>query len=129
MAIASQDLRMARVALAAEPPLLSHAVINAQQCTEKALKALLVLAGVTVKKIHDLAELAQQTNTSHQGLNIDVSDAEWLTLLAGGHRYPGEPDEPLTLAIAAEAIALAGEVLDAALVRMPDDVQSRLRHS
>lgn len=57
-AVATEDMRVARACLTMDPPSLGNAAYHCQQSAEKAMKGLLVAAGVSFRKIHDLDELA-----------------------------------------------------------------------
>jgi hypothetical protein len=54
---ASEDLRAGRHDLTAVPPLVNDVALHAQQCTEKAMKALLVHREQAFRKTHNLTEL------------------------------------------------------------------------
>jgi hypothetical protein len=54
---ASEDLRAGLHDLTAVPPLLNDVAFHAQQCAEKAMKALLVHREQAFRKTHNLTEL------------------------------------------------------------------------
>lgn len=77
---------------------------HAQQCVEKYLKSLLVLAHQDFPKTHDLESLAAILPATRRGL-LASEDLARLTDYATGARYPGWTDIPL--AEARKAVALA----------------------
>lgn len=83
---------------------------NAQQATEKAVKALLLHRGVRFPYIHDLAELFRILEQSGEEVPPRIRDASQLTDYAVEARYPGLA-EPVTKQEYAEALALAEEVV------------------
>lgn len=56
---AAADLRAGQVAMQAKPPLLAHAVFNAQQAVEKSMKGLLTWHDRPFRKTHNLVELGE----------------------------------------------------------------------
>lgn len=122
MAKADSDLRAGAHELTASPPFTGDAVFHAQQAAEKALKGMLVWHDVPFRKTHDLAEVGRAC------VELDVSPAPLLRRGAGltqyvwRYRYPGEPGEP-TMTEAQEALALAREVYEAILARLPEEVR------
>jgi HEPN domain-containing protein len=58
LAIAREDVRVARACLALDPPAFGMAAYHCQQAAEKLTKGLLAAAGVPFRKTHDLNELA-----------------------------------------------------------------------
>jgi HEPN domain-containing protein len=94
---AHADLASGQVDIAAEPPLTGDAVFPAQQAAEKAMKGFLTWHGQVFRKTHNLTEYAWK------------------------YRYPGEPHEP-PREEAEGALALAREVYDAVLARLPAEV-------
>ena len=119
---AADDLRGAEVDLAAVPPLTGDAAFHCQQAAEKALKAFLAWHDVPFRKTHDLAEIGQQCTAVDASLDPVCRRAERLTTFAWIFRYPGDVGEPRAEEIA-EALALAREVYDAILARLPGETQ------
>lgn len=108
--------------LAQDPPFTGDAMFHAQQAAEKALKGSLAWHETPFRKTHDLRELFEaccQVDSSLRGL---AGRAEGLTPYAWVFRYPGEVDEP-PRDDAEVALALAREVLDAMLARLPEEVR------
>lgn len=100
---AEEDLRVARLALAAAPPLVRPAAYHAQQAAEKLLKALLVLHGTAVPRTHDLAHLLSLTGPPP---GMDAAAAEEIAAISPwsvATRYPGLDDvgQPLAAEVAA----------------------------
>jgi HEPN domain-containing protein len=82
---------------------------DAQQASEKALKALFVLKGRQVPRTHSIGDLL--TELGRLGLEIppDVTEAAALTDYAVATRYPG-PSEPVGLEDLNDAIKMAEAV-------------------
>jgi HEPN domain-containing protein len=122
---AEKDLRAADVLRRAQPPLLDDALYHCQQSAEKALKGFLAWHGRTFRKTHNLSELGQGALEVASDLTDIMHRAASLTAYAWRFRYPGEP-EPASPGEVEVALALAREVLDAILARLPDEVRRGL---
>ncbi len=87
---------------------------HAQQCAEKALKALLVHQGDVPPRTHDLVELLNLVRQS-DGIGIQASDCGALTPYAvvTRHPYPDFPTELLERADAERAVGIARAVFAA----------------
>jgi HEPN domain-containing protein len=85
--IAELDFRVAlRVS---EPPFMSEAVCyNAQQCTEKYLKAVLQEAGRPIPRIHDLGRLCRLVVDLLPEIAVLEDDLETVATFAFATRYP-----------------------------------------
>ena len=118
---AADDLRGAEIDLAAVSPLTGDAAFHCQQAAEKTLKALLAWHDVPFRKTHDLAEIGQQCTTLDASLEALCRRAERLTTFAWIFRYPGDLEDPPVEEVA-EALALARDVHNAVLVRLPTEV-------
>lgn len=118
---ATGDLRAARLDLTVAPPLTSDAVFHAQQLAEKALKAFLQWHDRPFRRTHDLAEVGQQCLDLDQTLEPVCRHAERLSVFAWAFRYPGDPGEP-SQREAEDALAIAKNLLDAVLARLPAEV-------
>ena len=107
---ARSDLQLGRVALRSKGVLPEDACFHAQQCAEKALKALLLKLGVEFPRTHAIEVLLDLLKA--QGLDIpnSVDEAFVLTEYAVQARYPGEW-EPVTKSEARKAIERAALVL------------------
>ena len=119
---AHRDLAGGRVDLAAEPPLTGDAVFHAQQAAEKAMKGLLTWHSEPFRKTHNLTELGAMCTRPDPSLEPLLRRASVLTDYAWKFRYPGEPEEP-PREEAEEALALAREVYEAILARLPEEVR------
>ena len=119
---AAADLRGAEVDLAARPPLTGDAAFHCQQAAEKSLKALLTWHDVPFRKTHDLGEIGLQCLGLDASLEPVCRRAERLTPFAWIFRYPGDVEGPAIEEVA-EALALAREVYDAVLARVPAEAQ------
>lgn len=114
---AREDLRAARVDLAADPPLLADALFHAQQGIEKALKAFLTWYDQPFRRSHDLGELGLQCAHLDSSLEPLLRESAPLTEYAWRYRYPGDPSDPDPREAGA-ALALAEQVLDAVASRL-----------
>ncbi len=119
---ALMDLRAADILLRAAPPLLGNVVFHSQQAAEKALKAFLAWHDEPFRKTHNLEEVGRQTLPFDTTLRALVGRAGGLTEYAWKYRYPGEPKEP-RLSEAEAALALAREIYEAIIARLPAEVR------
>lgn len=119
---ARQDMGAGHADLAADPSYPGDAMFHAQQAAEKALKGFLAWHEVIFRKTHDLRELFEDCSRIDPSLRELAERAENLTPYAWRFRYPGERDEP-TGEEAEEALALAREVYNAILTRLPEEVR------
>jgi HEPN domain-containing protein len=117
LAKAREDMRAARVGLAADPPLLADALFHAQQVIEKALKAFLTWYDQPFRRSHDLGELGLLCAHLDATLEPLLREAAPLTEYAWRYRYPGDPSDP-DAREAGAALALAEQVLDAVASRL-----------
>jgi HEPN domain-containing protein len=85
---ADEDVVVAELTLTRDPPLIDPAAFHCQQAVEKMLKALLVAAGVTPPRSHDMELLIQAAvplyPTLRKGMQAFARLTEWLT----ASRYP-----------------------------------------
>jgi HEPN domain-containing protein len=118
LALAEEDIRIARLALEQEPPILGPACFHAQQAAEKGLKSLLVALNLTVPHTHDVVALLRLVT----GLLPDAVEireaAAVVTAYGVAPRYPS-----LRLAASEEearrAVTLAEAVVAWVLARWP----------
>lgn len=122
MVKSTKDLQAAAHDLRALPPLLEDAVFHCQQAVEKALKGYLTWHDQPFRKTHSLEEVGEQCLRIDVSLKPYVDRAVPLTEYAWKFRYPGEPEQP-TSQEAEEALAIARELFDAILARLPDQVR------
>ena len=107
---ARSDLALSRAALDSPGVLLEDACLHAQQCAEKAFKALLVQRAIAFPRTHVLETLADLLKAAGVDLPSEVDEALTLTQYAVQTRYPGEW-EPVTDEEALSAIDTAAQVL------------------
>ncbi|HSB79665.1 MAG TPA: HEPN domain-containing protein [Candidatus Methylomirabilis sp.] len=119
---AINDLRAAVTDLAASPPLLEDVLFHCQQAAEKAMKALLTWQDRPFRKTHDLVEIGEECLEVDSTLEPLLRRAAPLTEYAWKYRYPGEMEEA-SRGEAEESLALARQVYDAVLARLPVEVQ------
>jgi HEPN domain-containing protein len=116
------DIRTAEVSLAASPPVVESVVFHCQQAAEKALKAFLIWHDVPFRKTHSIEEIGEACLAIDGTLRDLINRAVPLTEYAWRYRYPSFP-EPPSEEETEWALAIAREVRDAVLSRLPDDVQ------
>lgn len=115
---ASEDLRAAKHDLTARPPLLNDVAFHAQQCAEKAMKALLVHRQQAFRKTHNLTELGGAVARLEPSLAELMREASLMTEFAWRFRYPG--DQPsVSAADALRALETAERVLAAVMHVLP----------
>jgi HEPN domain-containing protein len=119
---AERDLAAAAHDLTADPPFLHDVAFHAQQAAEKTFKAFLTWHGRPFRKTHNLEEIGQQCLEVEAELKAVVDPAVPLTDYAWKFRYPGDPDEP-SREEAEGALAIARELFDVILGRLPKDVR------
>lgn len=115
------DLEAASHGLKASPPLLADVVFHCQQAAEKAMKGFLAWHDVPFRKTHELEEIGDSCLRIDATLKDLVDRAVPLTEYAWKFRYPGELEEPAREEAEA-ALALAREVYEAVLARLPEEV-------
>jgi len=115
---ASEDVRAAEVARAAEPPLRDAAVFHCQQAAEKAIKGFLTLHARPFRKTHSIEEIGELAGAIDLSLRPVIDRAAPLAEYAWKFRYPGTPDEP-ALDEVDQAIAVAREVVREIIARVP----------
>ena len=122
---ALHDLHSAERLLTGPDPLCDAAGFHCQQVAEKALKAYLTWRDVPFEKTHSLVALVAKCLEWDSAFEELRTAAITLTPYAVASRYPGDlPD--LTEAEAQEALALARQVWDFVLRRMPSGVRADL---
>lgn len=97
--------------------LAGEALFHAQQCAEKAMKALLTWHQVSFKKTHDLDELKHACLPLAGDAAAHLAGIEKLSQYAWRFRYPGAPYAPERTE-AEEAWRAAGQLLDAMATRL-----------
>jgi hypothetical protein len=86
------------------------------------MKGFLTWHNRSFRKTHSLEEIGEQCLEIDPTLKPLVDSAVPLTEYAWKFRYPGEPEEP-PVAEAEEALALARELNEAILSRLPAEVR------
>lgn len=107
---AQSDLALGRAALDTPDVFLEDACFHAQQCAEKALKALLIQRRIAFPRTHVLETLLDLLRAAEVDVPREVDEALTLTQYAVETRYPGEW-EPVTDTEARSALATAAQVL------------------
>ena len=107
---ARSDLRLGQIALDTPDVLLEDSCFHAQQCAEKALKALLIDRAIEFPRTHVLEMLLDLLKTNHIDVPDEVDEAFELTQYAVQTRYPGAW-EPVTRQETEAALERAGQVL------------------
>lgn len=126
MARAAADLGAGAHDVTAVPPFTADAVFHAQQAAEKALKGFLAWQDTPFGKTHDIAAIGRSCAAIDDGLGAVAQRAARLTEYAWKYRYPGDPEDP-SREEAESALALAREVYEAVLERLPPDVRPSAR--
>jgi HEPN domain-containing protein len=125
---ALHDLGAGRTDLTADSPFTGDAVFHAQQAAEKSMKGYLTWHSRIFRKTHNLTELGGMCTEVDASLEPLLQRAARLTDYAWKYRYPGEPQEP-PRDEAESALALAREVFDAVLDRLPAEVRPPARRT
>lgn len=108
---AKSDLNLGWVALETKGVLLEDACFHAQQCSEKALKALLMSQQIDFPRTHIIELLLDLLKAQGVLIPESVDHAYVLTQYAVQTRYPGDW-EPVTLEEAKQALDQARIVID-----------------
>ena len=107
---ARSDLALGRAAVESPDVLREDACFHAQQCGEKALKALLVGRRISYPRTHALETLMDLLKAGGVEVPEEVDRSFCLTQYAVETRYPGEW-EPVTEEEARSALQTAAQVL------------------
>ena len=106
---AQSDLNLAQVAFETQGVMLEDACFHAQQCAEKALKALLLTLRIDFPRTHAIAVLLHLLREAPIDVPDNIGEAFLLSQYAVETRYPGEW-EPVTAEETQTALRLATEV-------------------
>jgi len=98
---------------------------HTQQCVEKYLKAFLTFKRIDFPKTHDVGELLSLISESARP-QLVVEEQRRLTAYATVTRYPGDY-EPIPLAEARSAVAIARRVRKAVRALMPKEALRKRR--
>jgi HEPN domain-containing protein len=90
--------------------MLEDLCFNAQQASEKALKAICIQLGLDFPKVHSINHLMDILEANGLSIPESVKAADILTQYAVQTRYPG-PIEEITLEEYKEALELAAKVV------------------
>lgn len=88
LAKADDDIRVASMTLAADPPMLDPAAFHCQQAVEKIIKALLIAAAVAAPRSHDIELLAGKAAPFYPALEQRMLSFAHLTEWLTASRYP-----------------------------------------
>ena len=88
LAKADDDIRVASMTLAADPPMLDPAAFHCQQAVEKIIKALLIAAAVAAPRSHDIEMLAGKAAPFYPALEQQMLSFSHLTEWLTASRYP-----------------------------------------
>ena len=88
LAKADDDIRVASMTLAANPPMLDPAAFHCQQAVEKIIKALLIAAAVAAPRSHDIELLAGKAAPFYPALEQRMLSFSRLTEWLTASRYP-----------------------------------------
>jgi len=119
---ALEDLKAAGSLLRSGGEFSGTVSFHAQQAAEKALKAFLVWHDREFRRTHDLAELGQLCAAADSSMENLCRRADDLSAYAWVFRYPGDVQEPSD-EDAGQALALAREVYEAVLARLPAEAR------
>ncbi len=118
----ANDLRGAKIDLAADPPLIEDALFHCQQAVEKAMKGFLTAHERPFRKTHDLDELGRACEEIEPGLKEKLTEARDLTVYAWEFRYPGDSQVP-SLSEAQQSLSLAHTVYEVLLSSFPENLR------
>lgn len=93
LARAERDLRVAELALAADPDLVENVAFHLQQVAEKVLEGLLAARRERFRKIHRLGELAERVARLYPDLAPHLGGLDPYTVWVIAGRYGGPPED------------------------------------
>jgi HEPN domain-containing protein len=108
---ARSDFHLGEAALHTPGVMLEDACFHAQQCAEKALKALLLHQGINFPRTHAIDLLLDLLKNAGVTVPPDIDEAFVLTDYAVEARYPGY-GAPIHIDGAKQALLLAKKVLE-----------------
>jgi len=124
LAIAREDLEMARLALSAE--YFSSATYHCQQCAEKALKGYLSSKAESILKTHDLIKLLEQCMLFDGDFQKLYPSVRILNPFSTKFRYPTEfdvPDQGKTT----QVIEYAENIMNFVVAKISDPMADQLQ--
>lgn len=92
LAIGEEDVRVSRGCLVLNIPAPGSAAYHCQQAAEKVIKGLLVVAGATFARTHDMDELVDLALVHYPNQKSSFEAVRRLTLWGVAYRYPGPED-------------------------------------
>ncbi len=107
---AKSDLRIAEIAMVNPGILFEDACFHAEQCAEKALKALLTHLDISFPRTHAIEVLLDLLATAGIVVPPNIDEADTLTQYAVQTRYPGKW-EAIDREETEKAILIAADVL------------------
>lgn len=110
-----ENLQMARMAL--EAGLHNPSLQNAQQATEKALKAIRALRGMSLVRTHRIGELVRDNLAAQIDVGLSDDDTDLMDSIFTSSKYPPESALPLATpgtAICRRCLQIAERTLDTA---------------
>jgi HEPN domain-containing protein len=116
---ADDDLRISEITFLDQEPIYWGVAFHAQQCAEKALKALLTFHDIRAGKTHSIEELLKLSLPVAPSLAKFKEQASTLTTFAVDSRYPG-PQFEITRKKAEEALEIARHIYEFVLKSLPD---------
>ena len=116
---ANDDLQLSELILNEPEPIFWAAAFHAQQCVEKALKALLTFHEIRAGKIHNIEELLKLSLPVLKTLEKFKEQATSLTVYAVDSRYPSHFGN-VTTKQAEEAVEIARKIFEIILKALPD---------
>ena len=109
---ADEDLAVAQLLVRTDSPVRWAACFHGQQAAEKAIKSLLVLAGIDFPRSHALGRLVALLPANLQ-CHLDDEALDVLEPWATAGRYPEDLDEP-DASTTTRIVATAAQIVDAA---------------
>ena len=94
LAIAREDVHVARACLSLDPPARGVAAYHCQQAAEKLVKGLPVVASTPFRKTHDMDELTDLANLNYPECRDLLDAVRALTVWGFAYCYPGTEDIP-----------------------------------
>ena len=116
---ANDDLQIAEMILREPESVFWAAAFHAQQCAEKAFKALLTFHEIRAGKTHDIDELLKLSLPVLNSLEEFKQQAGILTAYAVDSRYPS-PYGDITKKQSMEAVEIARNIFESILNALPD---------
>lgn len=110
---AEENLAVARLGL--EQGFLNACLQNAQQCVEKALKAMVIEKGLAFRKTHSIQELAGQLAAAGLESGLSDDDCDLIDAIYLPSKYPMAsvtPDMDANTGLCSQCLAIAERVMN-----------------